>query len=551
MRRTLGIVCLVVFIGVMPGGLRAQKSPFPEPEWFKLVAQRPPRPSTIPSPEHLKDYVVNGKLRLTLEQSIQLALANSTAVRIDELTYQSSANNILAAYGAFDPVVTSSFGASRSSTPESTALGGASVLSSLSQTFQSNYFQQFQTGTTFSTNIDVSRSNSNNSFNTFNPSIPTQIEFSVSQPLLRNFGLFPNRAPILIARRNLHESRMSFEEEVSSIIQSVVSQYWVVVLARESLEVDKESVAQAQASYDHDKRALELGALGPYDIFQSESNLASRKVTVTQADYSLRESEDALRLLIGADIDSGVSALDLDLVESSEPTGELVTADLGQIMGKAHVKRPEYEFQNDALAVDDMEIRLAHNQLLPSLSLSGFYSGSGLAGNQLDTSTTPPTVVSAIGLGTALGQAIQFTSPTYGFNLSLTLPIRNRPGEATLATTEISKRRDLYGTRLVEENIQLEARNAVNNLEVAKLSLAQAKVALDLAKKNLEGEQKKYELGTVQIFELLQIQLQLTSAEQAVIQAQVSYQLALVALDHATGEILEHHNVQIKDPKPY
>ena len=342
---------------------------------------------------------------------------------------------------------------------------------------------------------------------------------------------------------------MSFEVQVSAIIQNVVSQYWSVVLARENLDVLKKSVAQAQASYDHDKRALELGALGPYDIFQSQSQLASRKVAVTQAEYTLRELEDSLRLAIGADLDSGVSALDLDLVEAPEPSGNLVTVDIGQVITTAHAKRPEFEAQKDALAVDDYTIRLAHNQLQPSLNLSGFYTGSGLAGNLLDTSTTPPTVISATGLGTTLNQSIDFTSPTYGFTLSLSLPIRNRAAEANLGTSEINKRRDLYNTRQVEENIQLEARNAVNNLEVAKLSLAQAIIARDLAVKNLEGEQKKYDLGLDSIFVLLQTQLQLTSAEQTVIQAQVGYQLALVSADHATGEILEHHHVEIKDPK--
>jgi len=549
MRRTSMLLSLALSLAMMSSSVGAQSSQFPTPDWFRTLTKRPPLPSQIPNAEHLRDYIVDGKFHLTLEQAIQLALANNTAVRVDELSFQSSAYGILAANGPFDPLFTSSFSASRSSTPQSTSLGGASVLSSLGQNFQSNYSQLFQTGTSFNASVTVSRSNSNNSFNTFNPSLPSSISFSLSQPLLRNRGLFPNRAGILIARRNLHQSRMNFEVQVSSIIQNVVSQYWSVVLARENLDVLKKSVAQAQASYDHDKRALELGALGPYDIFQSQSQLASRKVAVTQAEYTLRELEDSLRVAIGADLDSGVSALDLDLVEAPEPSGNLVTVDIGQVITTAHAKRPEFEAQTDALVVDDYTIRLAHNQLQPSLNLSGFYTGSGLAGNLLDTSTTPPTVISATGLGATLNQSIDFTSPTYGFTLSLSLPIRNRAAEASLGTSEINKRRDLYNTRQVEENIQLEARNAVNNLEVSKLSLAQALIARDLAVKNLEGEQKKYDLGLDSIFVLLQTQLQLTSAEQAVIQAQVGYQLALVSVDHATGEILEHHHVEIKDPK--
>ncbi len=549
MRRSALLVCLVLSMGFTSDALRAQSSPFPTPQWFKEITQRPLLPSKIPVPEHLRDFVTEGKLRLTLEQAIQLALANNTSIRVDELTYQSSAFNVLNARSPFDPSFTSSFSASRSSSPQATQLGGASVLSSLSQSSQSNYFQFFETGTSVNIGLTASRFNSNSTFNTFNPSLPATLSFSVSQPLLRNRGLFPNRAPILIAQRNLHQSRASFQMQISAIIETVVDQYWNVILARESLNVDRKSVDQAQASYDHDKRALELGALGPYDIFQSESQLATRKVTAIQAEYFLKQQEDALRVLLGADLDPKTSALDLDLTEAPEPVGDLLTVDAGHVIETAHVKRPEYDFYRDALAVDDMNIRLAHNQMQPSLNLTGSYAGSSLAGDQLDSTTIPPTIISATGLGYALSQAAQFTSPTYGFSLSLGLPIRNRAAEANLGTNEFGKRRDLYNERSNEESVQLEARNAVNQLEVAKLSLAQAKIALDLAQKNLDGEQRKYDLGADTLFVLLQTQLQLTSAEQTVVQAEVNYQFALVAVDHATGEILEKHNVQIRDPK--
>jgi HAE1 family hydrophobic/amphiphilic exporter-1 len=550
MRRLALLVCFALVLALAPNAVRAQATPFPMPKWFKEVVLPAPTPSQIPNSEHVGDYVMDGKIRLTLEQAIQLALANNTNVRIDDLTFQSAVYNILSAKSPFDPSVNSSFSASRSTTPQPTALGGATVLTSLSQNFQSSYNQLFETGTSVSIGLTASRLNNNSSFDTFNPSLPASLTFSVSQPLLRNRGLFPNRAPILIAQRNLHESRATFQEQVSQIIENVVNQYWTVVLFRENLRVLQESVKQAQASYDHDKRSLELGGLGPYDIFQSESQLASRKVSAIQGEYSLRQQEDALRMLIGADIDPKLMGLDMNLTEAPEPAGDLLTVDVGQVIEKAHAKRPEYDFYNDTLAVDDMNIRLAHNQMQPSLGLSGFYEGSSLAGNQLDTTTTPPTIISATGLGYALGQAAEFTSPTYGFSLSLNLPIKNRAAEASLGTSEVNKRRDLYNQRSNEESIQLEARNAVNQLEVAKLSVAEAKISLDLNQKNLDGEQRKYDLGAVTLFELLQTQLQVTSAEQTLISAQVAYQQALVAVDHATGELIEKHNVKIRDPKP-
>ena len=45
-----------------------------------------------------------------------------------------------------------------------------------------------------------------------------------------------------------------------------VTQYWSVVRDRGNLEVDQQSLAAAEASYQHDKRALELGALSPLGV---------------------------------------------------------------------------------------------------------------------------------------------------------------------------------------------------------------------------------------------------------------------------------------------
>jgi outer membrane protein TolC len=79
------------------------------------------------------------------------------------------------------------------------------------------------------------------------------VQFTVSQPLLRNFGLFPNRAPILIAQRTLKQARANFTAQVNNIILGIIGDYWSVVLARENLSVQQKSLDEAQKSYDHDK----------------------------------------------------------------------------------------------------------------------------------------------------------------------------------------------------------------------------------------------------------------------------------------------------------
>jgi len=553
MRRSILGLCAIFILGLIPHPVRAQSSPFPTPQWFREVVKRPIPPAQLSGPEKLRDYVVDGKLQLSLDQAIQLALVNNTNIRIDELTYQNAWYNVLSAHSPFDPILTGNASASRGTSPQASQLSGGSVISSLNQSVGLNLTQFFATGTSLTVGTSNSRSANNNSFNTFNPSYNSALNFGFTQSLLRNRGLFVNRAPIVIAQRGLQVSRDNFESQVSSIIQLVVTQYWQVVSFRESLVVLRKAVDQAQASYDHDKRSLELGALPPYDIYRSESELATRKVAVIQGEYSLKQAEDAFRQAIGADLDPNVTAMDISLTEQAQPTGDLLSLDISQAIERAHAKRPEFDAQRTQLDVDDINVRLAHNQMQPNLTLNGSYQAAGLGGNQfLFNKDNPPVLIGIVpgGLGDALAQISGFQFPTYSASLQLSLPIRNRAAEAALGISEISKKRDLFSQRASLQSIELEARNAVHQLEQAKLSMGAAKIARDLTQKNLDAEQRKYDLGAETIFILLDTQSQLANSELALVQAQVSYQLALTAVQHATGELLEHYRVQIRDPKP-
>jgi outer membrane protein TolC len=523
---------------------------FPTPGYMRQLIYPPPIAAQVKGPAELKDHVVEGKLRLTLTDAIRLALLNNTDVRLNELPVESARFEVERAYQAFDPMATSSFNASRATTPAYTQLQGAPTLSALNQQASFDYNQTFQTGTNYDLNFSGAKLATNSIYATFNPSITSSATLTLTQPLLRNRGLFPNRAPIVIARRNLNTSRATFAAQVNDSLVGAIQQYLYVVQARESLDVLKKSLAQAQASYDRDKRALELGAIPPFDIYRSESQVAARRVQVIQAEYNLKQAEDAFRRVIGADLDPYIRALDLDLTEPVQPKGELLTLDIQQAYQQALDRRLELEALRQQLANDDTSIRLAHNQLLPNLSLSTFYSTNGLGGNEYDITTTPPTVISTGGFPESLSQLRSFDFPSYGFTVQLRLPIRNRSAQADLGEAMVSRRRDLYRQRQETQQLWQDVKNAVHQLEEAKLSIAAAKVSRDLAQKTLEAEQRKYELGASQIFFVLDAQTQLAQAELSLVQAEIGYQLAVAGVEHATGTLLEDHKVKIEDVAP-
>jgi outer membrane protein len=534
-------VCLLLIfvslISVLPGF--GQKG-----ESYHDMATTQVRSGKLAAPEHLRNYVFEGKLRLGLRDAVVLTLENNSLVRIQETQIDVSKFALLGTHQPFDPVLTSSYNVTATASSPFSTLQGTGISTTVKNTAQFaqfNYSQTFETGTNVQAFISTTSSRSNNSFYLFNPYIDSALNFQLIQPLLRNGGLFANRAPIVIARRNVEQSRASFAAEVNNNILQAVAQYWTVVEARGSLDVSRKSMDAAEATYKRDKRALELGALPPLDIYRSESQVASRRVQVIQSEYALKQAEDALRMTIGADQDPYFQALDLELTEKAEPEGELRTIDAATALQQALVKRPEFDGARAALANDETRIRLAHNHLLPELDLTALYASNGVGG------TAPSNLAGQILSSSSFSQLFAFSYPTYEAQLSITLPLKNRGAKAEMGTALVTRRSDLYTARQIREQVTLDVSNAIHQLEQAKLSIVAGKEALDLAQKTMAAEQRKYELGSGTIFLVLEAQTELAAAEQSLLQAQVGYQLAVAGVDHATGELLEPYHVQIAD----
>jgi len=534
-----------IFLLLAAPPLPAQKS-FPLPRYlYGQQTLRTKAQTALPSAQGFRDYVVGGKLRLSVENAIRLALANSTDVHLARSPIDLAKYAIESAKAPFDPGVSAGFNSTRSNAPAYTQLQGAPTVSTLNQQATLGYNQTFKTGTNVQVGVESQKLSTNSSFNFFNPSVNADFSFTFSQPLLRNRGVFPNTAPIVIAQRNLSQARANFEAEVNNIIQLVVARYWNVVQARENLAVQKKSLAQAQQSYDRDKHALELGALPPLDIYSSQSQVAQRRVTVIQAQYALMQAEDNFRNAIGADLDPNIRALDLDLTDTPQPGGAMFSTDIPAALAKALANRPEIESVREQLMNDQTGVRLAHNQLEPDLSLTGIFQSNGLGGDEINTAVTPPVVISPGGFGDALHQVFGFGYPVYGMGFNFSFPIKNRAAEASLGDALVARRHDLYSERQIRQIITLDVTNAVHQLEESKLSTEAAKISYNLAQKNLQAEQHKYELGAGQIQFVLQAQTELAQAEQSLVDAQVGYQLAVTAVEHATGGLLDRFHVEI------
>jgi outer membrane protein len=506
----------------------------------------------------LNEHIVDGKLHLRIQDFLALVLRNSPDIQLTRLDVYTPANQLISARSPFNPMLDLSFNTIRSVSPLSYSISGSpsgrqftlpQTINSLSQTSAITYQQLLPTGQTFQTSFTGYRSSGDGY--TF-PSIFGVLNFQLTQPLLQNRTNLQNLTPIRIAKTEILISAKQSEANINTAMAQIAQQYWDAVLARASILVDRQSLDLARKSYDHDKQALDLGALSKLDILQSETQVAERDRDLVQAEYQYKVLLDGLRRLIGADLTQQMR--EADIVLDDDPAAlpdKTAILPFEQALSKALASRPEAVAAAAALTVDDLSARASRDQLLPKLDLAAQGGSSGPGLNQLTvggvvglTSTAAPP-----GLGPTLQQVLDFKYPTYGASITATFPFHNSTAQAGLADALVSRARDRYRQRQTQEQITLDVRQAIHEIELADATIQAGITARDLARRNVDAEQQKYQLGTITAFELLDSQGRLASSESALVTAYVTYQKAYIDYQRSTETLLSSYGMVLALPK--
>jgi outer membrane protein TolC len=223
--------------------------------------------------------------------------------------------------------------------------------------------------------------------------------------------------------------------------------------------------------------------------------------------------------------------------DASEPILELIAEGLRD--------RPELLETDVDLANRQISRQAARNALLPTLSLVGYYAGSGLAGlvpSDVNVTSTVPT-----DLAGSFQNAFNNSSPDYYVGLNLNIPFRNRVAKADQYRSELEYRQAGLRKEQLRKQIRIEVRNAQYALEQSRARVESARKARDLANRTFEITKKEQELGSGSSYQTMTSQRDLSMAELDVVTAMTIYQKARVELDRATGATLEHNGVLIQD----
>ena len=333
-----------------------------------------------------------------------------------------------------------------------------------------------------------------------------------------------------------------------STVYSVEQTYWQLVLSIESLKVRQQSLKLAEDLFDQNQRKVKIGTLAPKEILSVQSDVASRKADILQAQSQVKDYTDSLRALINSlDPASGGEIAPADM-----PPLERYDIGVDEAFTAALKNRPDLKSSALGIRNRELDYAFAKNQLLPQLNLSASYWSPGIGGDQilyLDNNPLTGVVIGKIpgGGDMALRDAFHFKYNNWSVALSLDVPLNSVFSRAAAAQAKASLDQETARMKNSEQQAYLEIRTAVRAVQTNYERVNAYKVARELAEEKLAAEQAKLEAGLTTTFVVLSYQRDLSNARLMELSALIDHTLSIARLEKAMGTSLEKKNIQVID----
>src|SRR5216683_3902387 len=394
----------------------------------------------------------------------------------------------------FDPMITGVLNNEHYTQPLSnTSIYGTQTLQQNTTTGNIGYSQAFPTGTTLSAIFDNSRGTTNSPNSILNPTLNSYYHIAFQQQLLAGFGFVPNLRYLRIAKNNQKISDEAFKLQVVTTITQIANMYWDMVAAYEDEQVKSRSLDFAKQTLENSRKQLALQAIPAMDVMKAEAEVANREQDLTIAKTTLQFQELLIKNALTKNLDDPI--LEAMPVRPTDHTGTLeITQGPTEDM-IARALRDRIELSESDLDIDSRRISqiAARNAVLPSVSLTAFYGGTGLAGlpNPASgiVSTAPPDFRGAV------TNAFNTSAPDYYFGMSVNIPIRNRIAKSDQYRAELETRQSELRLQQLKKQIRIEVRNAQYALEQSEARVVSARKGRDLAQKTFDITAKEKELG--------------------------------------------------------
>jgi len=511
-------------VAVAQDSTLAPAQPMVPPTASAPVGEVPPPQEKLPAPVNPISASAPAQPELTLDECIARALKKNFDLEIARYNPAIAEDAIQVAKAGLDPTLTltstRTFSQQAASLSE---LDGSPSPTSDNTNTRLAVSEKIATGATVGLSTQLNRAANNSSFNTLNPAFNSAATVSVSQPLLRGFGMEVTKASIRRAEIGLKRANLDFKTQAVTVIESVENAYYNLTFAREQLAVFRASLELANKLYSEAQTRRDTGVATDLDVLSAQVGVANARGNVIQAEQADKDRQDALLALVGqGDLDEKVGTVRFPAVESAAP----VFVSSYQL---ALQNQPAYLSAAAAIEQYRIDLKLAKNARLPSLAVGGAY---GLAGRKGSA-------------GAAYDQLPNHDGYNWEVDLSLSVPIGFRGDKAVYRQTLATLNREEARLRQLEQNIQVQVRSAVRAVEANMEGVSIAQLAAELSQKQYELEKARFDAGLSTSYRVLQAQTDLDNAQVKELQARVTLNSAISALHRIEGSSLHRYHVDL------
>ncbi len=450
-------------------------------------------------------------VKLTIEEVRAAALANNLDLKVEMIAPAVAQHSVDAERAKFESVF---FGSGRYSRSE---FGDSNMGSS--RRYQAGVSTPLQTGGAITASLPVSESGGVSS---------AAASVSVVQSLLQGAGPRVNLYSIQIAGYQKDRVDASTKFQAIRILGNADIAYWYLYAARKQLDVSREQYKMAQDQLANARHKVEAGSAAKYEIVLAEAGLAGRLDAMISAETNVRDRERALKRIMNRS-ETPLNE-QIDLIPTTDPNPQGLDLDPEVLVTAAMGNRMELANLEFSLAMNDIGIEQAKNNLLPQLDLDYTFS----AGGQSDAASR------------ALENLFDDSSMDYSVGLSATIPLGNRAAKARLRQARLERVRAGINRDLLEQDIRQEVYEAVDGLEQNWRRILAAEQGVVRAYRSYRVEQSQFQLGKRTSKEVLDAASNLAEAQLRRIGAFVEYEVAQVYLARATGTLLGHGQIHIK-----
>lgn len=326
-------------------------------------------------------------------------------------------------------------------------------------------------------------------------------------PLLKGLMVNPENAEL--QRSELADPRADIRiaQTRQDLFLAAATQFWDWVAAVRYVDVQHKALKVAEDRFKQVEGRAKAGAVAPLDVVEANQEVQRRREVAIAAQRQVEQEQFKLSMFLWENNAPTLPALDRvpDFpAQTLSPTPDAVRAHKVQ----AKTERPEIREIGIEAKLNDIDLELAKNNLLPSL----------------DAEAAPARAPEKFVLG--LG---------YRFGLELRIPILQRRSRGEVLEAQGKADRFVMVQKFREQQVVVDVDNALSAIERAKERMEAAVQSLRLAKTLEEGERFRFGLGATSVLFVNLRERNSVDSEAQVIRAKADYQKALALYQWAIG----------------